>query len=587
MKRARPFLLVLATLLVACRNAERAHPPTPGKSRSAPVQLTSGPGVEIFPAFSPDGLSLAYSSNESGAFEIYVRPIRALATPRRITMDGRQNLQPTWSPDGRRIAFHSKDRGGIWVLPAEGGTAHPLTNFGTRPSWSPDGSWIAFQGHPVTDLGATNVTSFPPSTIWVVAARGGPARQVTESLQPSGGHGNPIFSADSARILFTSVYPKLFEGELWSIPLEGGKPMRLFRQSRLFDPAISADGRAVTFGDRTPDFQYGLWRIRLSPSGEAEGKAQLIVQMGRTVARYPTVSPDGRTVVWSALSTAGNIWSLPLTPQGDAAGPASPLTREQARSTWPAFSPSGDTIAFGRSWPGLNPDIWTMEADGRHAVQVTTNPSAELLDNWYPDGRRLFFVSDRKKGTTLWSIDTLTRKEVSLPFSDPDIGIPRISPDATRLAYDSKKGSAAINIWIADLRTGSKRQLTFDREFIGFPCWSPDGKFLAVQFSRGDDAHVAFISSEGGDPVQLTFERGLSWPFSWSPDGDKIAFAGSRQDRWAIWWVSRSTRKQQRLTPDVPLNAYVRYPAWSPKGDRIVYEYGETTGHLWMLRASD
>ncbi|MEO6324976.1 MAG: hypothetical protein ABIT01_03940, partial [Thermoanaerobaculia bacterium] len=588
MKSARPLPIALALLLMAsCRAGERPAPARSAAQPGNPVELGSGPGVEVFPAFSPDGLSVAYCSNATGAFEIYVRPAKPGGAPRQITTDGRQNLQPTWSPDGKRLAYHSKDHGGIWEMPAEGGPARSLTDFGTKPSWSPDGKWIVFQVHPITDLGATSVTSFPPSTIWVVPARGGAARQVTESLIPSGGHGNPMITADGKRILFTAIDPKLFDGQLWSVPFEGGVPTLLFERPRLFDPAIAADGRIVYFGDRSPEFHFGLWRMRLSASGTPEGKAELVTQVGRTVARHPTLSPDGRTVIWSALSTAGNIWSLPVTPQGEPAGPATRLTHEQARSTWPVFSPSGRSIAFGRSWPGLNPDVWTMDSNGHNPRQITTNAAADLIGNWYPDERRLFFVTDREKRAALWTIDSVTHAEEPLPLSDPDIGIPRMSPDGTRLAYQSKMGSPTINIWIVEILSGKKRQLTFDREFIGFPCWSPDGRTVAMQVGRGDDAQVAFVSSDGGDPVQLTFDRGLSWPFSWSPDNDRIAFAGSRHDRWAIWWVSRSTKKQHRVTADVPLNAYVRYPDWSPKGDRIAYEYGETTGHLWTMPTGD
>lgn len=592
MKLSRPLPLVCALLFaalspVSCRGGQgrstAAGPARPGR----PIQLTTGASVEVYPAFSPDGLSLAYSSNETGVFEIYVRTLQSPSRSRKITSDGKENLQSAWAPDGTRLAFHSKGRGGIWLIPVEGGKATPLTDFGTRPSWSPDGKWIAFQVHAITDLSAMGVPSLPSSTIWVVPSRGGPARQVTEPGKPSGGHGNPVFSGDSDRIFFTSSNSKLFVGELWLVSLGGGSPKRLFSQRRLFDPAVSADGRNVYFGDHSSDFLYGLWRMRLSSSGQPLQKPELVAQLAQTVARHPTISPDGRTVVWSALSTTGNIWSLPLGPRGEPAGAPRPLTREQARNTWPVFSPSGKSIAFGRSWPGLNPDIWTMDADGQNRTQITTSPTAELIGDWLPDGRRLFFVNHRAKKSALWTIDTITRKEEPLPLPDREFGSPRISPDAKRLAYQTKKGSNTTNIWVADLTTGERKQLTFDREFIGFPCWSPDGKFLAIQVTRGDDVMVAIVPSEGGDPVQLTFDRGLSWPFSWSPDGDKIAFAGSRNDRWAVWWVSRSTLAQQRLTPEVPLNAYVRYPGWSPRGDQLVYEYGATTGHLFMMQMEE
>jgi hypothetical protein len=48
-----------------------------------------------------------------------------------------------------------------------------------------------------------------------------------------------------------------------------------------------------------------------------------------------------------------------------------------------------------------------------------------------------------------------------------------------------------------------------------------------------------------------------------------------------VYWVSRSTKQQKPISSYIKLNAYVRYPAWSPLGDQIAYEYGETTGNIW------
>ena len=77
--------------------------------------------------------------------------------------------------------------------------------------------------------------------------------------------------------------------------------------------------------------------------------------------------------------------------------------------------------------------------------------------------------------------------------------------------------------------------------------------------------------------MQLVSNDGLSWPHDWSHDGDKILFAGQRDGIWNIYWVSRSTKEQKQLTHYSKLNAFVRYPAWSPAGNQIVYEYAETT----------
>ena len=136
---------------------------------------------------------------------------------------------------------------------------------------------------------------------------------------------------------------------------------------------------------------------------------------------------------------------------------------------------------------------------------------------------------------------------------------------------------------MADLKTGTQQKLTFDREFIGYPCWSPDGSELALEVRRGDDIFVGVMPSAGGTPELLNEKRGLSWAFSYSPDGRRIAFAGYREDTWNLWWIDRKSREERRLTDNTRLDVYIRYPSWSPKGDRIVYEQAETRGQVFLL----
>jgi Tol biopolymer transport system component len=91
------------------------------------------------------------------------------------------------------------------------------------------------------------------------------------------------------------------------------------------------------------------------------------------------------------------------------------------------------------------------------------------------------------------------------------------------------------------------------------------------------------VPRDGGPYTPLVEAPGHAWPFSWSPDGDKVLFAGLRDGAWNVWWVSRSTRREKRLTGYRSFRSYVRYPAWSPRGNQIVYEYGETRGNIYLL----
>jgi TolB protein len=104
-----------------------------------------------------------------------------------------------------------------------------------------------------------------------------------------------------------------------------------------------------------------------------------------------------------------------------------------------------------------------------------------------------------------------------------------------------------------------------------------------LEIKRGDDTHIAIIPSQGGEPVQLTFAPGQSWPHSWSPDGDKIVFAGARDGVWNLWWVSRSDKSVRQLTHNTKLNAYFRYPAWSPLANQIVSEYSESRANIYLM----
>src|SRR5262249_22802838 len=99
---------------------------------------------------------------------------------------------------------------------------------------------------------------------------------------------------------------------------------------------------------------------------------------------------------------------------------------------------------------------------------------------------------------------------------------------------------------------------------------------------RSGDTFIAVMPSDGGPMTQLTLEKGQSWLSGFSPDGDKLVFAGFRNGSWNIWWVSRSTKAQKKLTDYTKANAFVRYPACRRIGTQVAYEYNETTGNIWV-----
>ena len=106
--------------------------------------MTFDAGLQSEPAWSPDGRFIAYSSDKSGNFDIWVQPVGG-GDAVQVTKSPAHDWQPDWSPDGNQIVFRSeREGGGLFVVPALGGRERKVSPFGYRPRWSPDGTKILF-----------------------------------------------------------------------------------------------------------------------------------------------------------------------------------------------------------------------------------------------------------------------------------------------------------------------------------------------------------------------------------------------------------------------------------------------------------
>jgi len=577
-------LCVLGWLATHFRTAPVQLAPVPSggvPDESTLAQVTSSPGLDIFPSLSPDGSFIAYSSDQNGNYEIYVKPLTPGGREIQLTSDGGGNFEPAWSPDGKLIAYYSQKRGGIWLIPALGGSAHQLTDFGSWPAWSRDGSRIAFQSSPLIDLGQTASEAMMPSTIWIVPMQGGTPTQITRPGNPSGGHGAPSWSPDGKRIAFAACGAA---GGIWSVSVDGGEPQRLSKYCG-YNPVYAPGGQALFFSDSKSTI-WGLRRVAVSPAGVALGDPEMIKDTGQILFKHLNFSADGRFMAYSAQSRTSNICSVRVSPaNAEAIGPPEPLTRYTSfRMLYPQFSPDGNKIAYNVLQVGAQWDIWLMDSDGKNSKPLGAAPNNAVLQGWFPGGERLAFLSLQGDHNFLMSLTLETGRRERLREMDVGWLFARLSPDGKTIAFNSAEGGT-INVWTAPVEGGPPRQLTFDKEMMGFPSWSPDGKLLDIQIERGDDSQVGIVPSGGGTPIQLTSDHGASFgDGGWSPDGDKIAFAGQRNGVWNVWWVSRRYKIEKQITNYTKKNIYVRYPNWSPRGDQIVYEYGETTGNIWVMR---
>ena len=129
-------------------------------------QLTTGSADSGNPTWSPDGQRMAFASNRTGNFDLYLINIDGSGEPENLTRSSANEFYPAWSPRGDQLAFRS-DRDGnyqIYVIDADGGNSRRLLYTAAdddQPVWSPDGRRIAFVSNRA--LGSDGQRSRQPS----------------------------------------------------------------------------------------------------------------------------------------------------------------------------------------------------------------------------------------------------------------------------------------------------------------------------------------------------------------------------------------------------------------------------------------
>jgi Tol biopolymer transport system component len=162
---------------------------------------------------------------------------------------------------------------------------------------------------------------------------------------------------------------------------------------------------------------------------------------------------------------------------------------------------------------------------------------------------------------------------------------PRVSPDGRSIAYWTIEPGGAMNVWTEALDgSAPRRRVTSEKEGANYPSWSPDGKWLAIEVKRGERTHIGVVAKDGGNIELLTNSPEQSWPHSWSPDGERIVYAGLREGVWNVFEVARKTKVSRQLTHFTSASGYVRYPTWSPKGNRIVFEREIQSSGIWTVK---
>ena len=269
------------------RPGVRSPDAQPADDKSAP--LISSTRNQSSPQFSPDGKRIAFMSNRSGSFEIWVCDGKGQNALQMTSFGGPVVTNPTWSPDGARLAFDSNAAGqfDIYTINANGGKPQRMTSDPANdgnPSWSNDGEWIYF------DSGRSG-----QQEVWKLPANGGDAIQVTRN----GGLG-PRQSPDGKFLYYAKA---LFATSLWRIPVEGGP------ETKVLESLSSHLNVAIGNG--------GIYFVPSATSGSSIQFLDLNTNQIATVAGFEgrlnsgevgglALSPDGKWLLYTKRDERGS-----------------------------------------------------------------------------------------------------------------------------------------------------------------------------------------------------------------------------------------------------------------------------------------
>jgi Tol biopolymer transport system component len=504
-------------------------------------------------------------------------------------------VHPAWSPDGQFIAYHEMDGGGIWIVPARGGVARRVSDFGSRPAWSPDGAALAFQSMPVTDMGRPRAPGLL-STIWLVDVAGGPPRALAAGRTSGGPQLSPAWTSDGMVLFAESAGDG--RTSIWRVGANGTGLQRVATHPRL-SPEFAVDPRGRGFYFVALPIN-AIWWQALGPDGTAAGDpvATGLATSGQLTSKL-ALAPDGRGLAWTSLEASGHVWSRTLAGNGPAAATA--LTQGlRVRYSVPAAARDG-RIALTGSRTGAASILYVLDP-GRGLRPVTVDDHPHANPQWLPDEREVAFLTDAP-AAAFGAVDVETgRERVLFPLSALPLptglelfnaSLPNnvvAAPDFSRLAMTLLKGGVP-NVWVAEIRDGAPRgpmvQRTFETEGGSYPAWSPDGRWIAYQcLAEGMITHVCVADAETGARRQLTAEPGQSWIGGWVDD-DGILFAAQRHGVWNVMQVSRTTGQVHAVTADAVPRTYVRYPRWDAVGRRVIFERGEYTARVFRVTLSE
>ena len=257
--------------------------------------------------------------------------------------------------------------------------------------------------------------------------------------------------------------------------------------------------------------QQGRERLYSLIVSDQDGENDFKIMESKDPIMSPAWSPDSRQLAY--VSFEGSKSSIFI--QNLRSGNRFQVSNKPGINGAPAFSPDGRKLVITLGGVDGNPDIYVLDITSRRTKRLTTHRAIDTEGTWSPDGRYIYFTSDRSGGPQIYRISANGGTPERVTFEGSYNARPRLSPDGTRLAMvHNDRGNyriAVMNIERKDLLV-----LSTGRQDES-PSFAPNSDSLIYATRQGGDGVLETVSADGLIRQKMASGRGDVREPVWSP----------------------------------------------------------------------
>jgi tricorn protease len=496
-------------------------------------RITTSPGLELFPHFSPDGKWIAFTAQYDGNFNVYVIPARG-GQPRQLTFVpdigeipermGPNNEVIAWTPDSKRIVFLSRRDsfnewfGHLWTVSVDGGLPQRLPiDRGGLLAFNADGSemiynrifrnfrtWKRYTGGMAQKLSLWNFKTHAYEQLT--------NDEWTDTF--------PMWSGDT--VYFVSDRGPEHRLNLYSMDLKSRAAQQLTHYSDYDVEWPSLNGGQIVY-------QYGGWLYLFDTTTKKERKLDVQIEGDFDLARAhwdateklidsADISPDGKR---AAFTARGDVYTVPAEHGATRNLTETPGIREQDV----AWSPDGHWVAYLSDRSGEQA-IYIRPQDGMGPEQEITTGGPEFLMQpvWSPDSTKIAYADSSLR---LYYVDIHDKKPVLVDTAKyNEIRSYSWSPDSKWIAYAKEPENRYPMIEMYSLDSHKITAATTDFYPSFDPVFDPAGKYLYfISFRTFNEVlgpyDMEFSNPQAAKVYAVTLRADEASPFA--PQSDEVA----------------------------------------------------------------